>query len=228
LKRIIVIESNWDIGSPVLQYALKAAKSADTEIVGVSLLAGATTLESAQTEVLEERLTGVRQRLAQEGVGFSFHFVSAESGKFMDEIKGLMPASLLLVGEKAFAPVSASSAPVIGSVIASVSIEALKKELTCPVVGGVGTKALKALEALDAARTGKKASKGVNWVKFLAYAIGSAIMYSIFYPKIVMLNEHLFMAKSVAGSVAIMAVVVVHAWVWGNTTHILPKMFKLE
>ena len=45
-------------------------------------------------------------------------------------------------------------------------------------------------------------------------------MYGVFFPKIKMLNETIFMTETVIGGLAIMAVVVVHAWVWGNTTHI--------
>ena len=81
---------------------------------------------------------------------------------------------------------------------------------------------------LAGAHAEKKTAKGTNWGKWLLYAIGSALMYFVFYPNIKQLNQKLFMSESVLGALAIMAVVIIHAWVWGNTTHILPKLFKLE
>jgi hypothetical protein len=63
---------------------------------------------------------------------------------------------------------------------------------------------------------------------WILYAIGSVLLYGVFFPRIESLNEKLFMSGTVLGGIAIMIAVVIHAWIWGNTTHILPKLFKLE
>ena len=136
--------------------------------------------------------------------------MAPDADAFMTKINGLMPASLVLIGEADFTAEMKKG---------GASIEALKEKLTCPVTTA---------EDLAAAHAGKKPAKGINWGMWIIYAIGSVIMYGVFFPKIEMLNEKIFMTETVLGGIAIMVVVVIHAWVWGNTTHILPKLFKLE
>lgn len=204
MKRIIVIDDQWDMDSPLLKYALKASKAADTEIIGILPVRGA---EKTQFTKLQRQLNSVGQKLASEGVSFSSYIVGTEPEEFISKIKGLTPASLVLTGEGVFS----------GSLKGSITIETLKKELSCPVTTA---------RALDS--TPKKSGKGVNLISFMAYAIGSIIIYGVFFPKIITLNAKLFMSMTVPGAAAVMAVVVVHAWVWGNTVHVLPKMFKLE
>ena len=207
MKRIILIDSKWDINSPALQYALKAAKGADTEIAGIFLAAD----DSRETiDKAGATLETIKQKISSEGVGFSSHVVAPDADAFMTKINGLMPASLVLIGEADFTAEMKKG---------GASLEALKEKLTCPVTTA---------EDLAAAHAGKKPAKGINWVIWILYAIGSVIMYGVFYPKIEMLNEKIFMTETVLGGIAIMVVVVIHAWVWGNTTHILPKLFKLE
>ena len=207
MKRIILIDSKWDINSPALQYALKASKGADTEIAGIFLAADGSreTIDKAGAT-----LETIKQKISSEGVGFSSHVVAPDADAFMTKINGLMPASLVLIGEADFTAEMKKG---------GASIEALKEKLTCPVTTA---------EDLAAAHAGKKPAKGINWVMWILYAIGSVIMYGVFFPKIEMLNEKIFMTETVLGGIAIMVVVVIHAWVWGNTTHILPKLFKLE
>ncbi len=207
MKKIILIDSKWDIGSTALQYILKASKGTDTEISGIFLAADSSreTIEKA-----EAALKTVKQKFASEGVGFSSHVVAPESRAFMKKIDDLMPASLVLIGDVNF-----SDEMVKGGA----STAALKEKLACPVT---------TVDAIADAHVEKKPAKGINWGKFIIYAIGSAIMYGVFFPKIDMLNEKIFMTGTVLGGLAIMAVVVVHAWIWGNTTDILPKLFKLE
>ena len=207
MKRIILIDSKWDINSPALQYALKASKGADTEIAGIFLAADGSreTIDKAGAT-----LETIKQKISSEGVGFSSHVVAPDADAFMTKINGLMPASLVLIGEADFTAEMKKG---------GASIEALKEKLTCPVTTA---------EDLAAAHAEKKPAKGINWGMWIIYAIGSVIMYGVFFPKIEMLNEKIFMTETVLGGIAIMVVVVIHAWVWGNTTHILPKLFKLE
>jgi hypothetical protein len=207
VKRIIVIDSKWDMNSTALQYALKASKGADTEISGIFLAADSSkeTVDKAAAA-----LDSAKQTFSSEGVGFSSHVVAPEADAFISTINSLMPASLVLIGEAHFTAEMKKG---------GASIEALKEKLSCPVA-----------TAADAAgaHAEKKAAKGTNWGMWILYAIGSVLMYGLFFPKISLLNEKIFMTGTVLGGVAIMIVVVINAWVWGNTTHILPKLFKLE
>ncbi len=207
MKKIILIDSIWDIRSPALQYALTAAKGTDTEIAGIFLTSDST---SKTFEDAEATLEAIKQEFAAGGITFSSYVTGPEPGAFIRRIDDLMPASLVLIGEANFTGEMKKG---------GASIEALKEKLTCPVTTAGN---------LAGAQAGKKAAKGINWGKFIMYAIGSIFMYGIFYPKIVTLNGSLFMKGTVLGGLAIMAVVIVHAWVWGNTTYILPKIFKLE
>jgi hypothetical protein len=207
LKRIILIDSRWDINSPALQYALKASKGADTEIAAIFLTADDSkeAIDRAGTA-----LDSVKQKFSSEGIGFSSHVVAPDPDSFMKKIDGLMPASLVLIGEADFTSEMKEG---------GASVEALREKLTCPVTTAAD---------LAGAHVEKKPAKGINWGKWIIYAIGSVIMYGVFFPKIRVINEKLFMTETVLGAIAIMAVVVVHAWVWGHTTQILPKLFKLE
>jgi len=207
LKKIIVIDGKWDVQSPSVQYAMKASKGADTEVVGIFLAddSGEETVEKA-----ESYLKKVNQEFSAGGISFSSHVVSPEPRSFLKKIDDMMPASLVIIGDVKFSP---------DMVRGGASLEALRERLSCPVTTA---------GELAGAHAEKKTAKGTNWGKWLLYAIGSALMYFVFYPNIKELNQKLFMAETVLGAVAIMAVVIIHAWVWGNTTHILPKLFKLE
>ncbi len=207
MKRIILIDGKWDMNSPALQYALKASKGADTEIAGIFLVADNSkdTIKKAGAV-----LDLIKQKLSSEGTGFSPHIIAPEPDAFMKKIDDLMPASLVLIGDLKFSKEMAKG---------GASIEALKEKLACPVTTA---------EDLAAAQAEKKPEKGINWGKFIIYAIGSALLYGLFYPKIEMLNEKIFMTGTVLSGFAIMFAVAIHAWVWGNTTSILPKLFKLE
>ncbi|MBF0515588.1 MAG: hypothetical protein HQK97_00525 [Nitrospirae bacterium] len=204
MKRIIVIDNQWEMDSPVLKYALKASKAADTEIIGIL---PASTTDRAQVNKLMKLLNSATEILASEGVTCSSYVVGTDAEEFISKLKGFMPASLILAGDSALSVLKKNG----------ITLELLKKEFACPVTTA------RALESVP-----EKNGKDINWGMFVVYAIGSLIMYGIFFPKIVTLNERLFMTMTINGAAAIIAVVVIHAWVWGNTVHILPKMFKLE
>ncbi len=208
MKRIIFIDSTWDINSQALQYALKAAKGTDTEIACVFLAADDSTETIGKAGAT---LDSVRENFSSEGIGISSHVVAPDAEAFMTKINGLMPASLVLIGDAAFTNEMKK---------AGASVEALKDKLTCPVTTA---------DSIHAAHSEKAApAKKTNWFVWVLYAIGSALMYGVFFPKIESLNEKLFMSGTVLGGISIMAVVAIHAWIWGNTTTILPKLFRLE
>jgi hypothetical protein len=208
LKKIIVIDGKWDMQSPAIQYAMMASRGADTEITGIFLTDDGS---REKTEKAEAVLQKVKQECASQGVGFHSLVAAPEAQSFLNKIEALMPASLVIIGDVKF-----SQEMIKGGA----SLEALRERLSCPVTTA---------ESLVSARhREEKPARGINWGKWLMYAIGSALMYFVFFPKVKMLNEKLFMTETVLGAIAIMAVVIVHAWIWGNTTHILPKLFKLE
>lgn len=207
MKRIILIDGKWDINSPALQYAMKASKGADTEIAGIFLAA------DSSRETIEKAggiLQKVKQKFESAETGFSSSIVSQDPDAFMKLINDLMPASLVLIGDVSFSD---------EMVKAGADIEALKEKLACPVT---------TVADLAVTHVEKKAAKGMNWAKWILYAIGSVLLYGVFFPKIEMLNEKIFMTGTVLGGIAIMAAVAIHAWIWGNTTTILPKLFRLE
>ena len=207
MKKIILIDNKWDFKSPVLQYALKASKGTDTEIVGIFLTDDSSkeTVEKAETT-----LRTIKQDFASEGVSFSSYVLGPDPRAFIRKIEDLMPASLVLIGDVKF-----SEEMVKGGA----SVEALKDKLTCPVTTA---------EAIAGVHAEKKAAKGINWGKFIVYLLGSIVMYGVFFPMLKDLNATIFMKGTVLGGIAVMAVVAIHAWIWGNTTEILPKLFKLE
>ncbi|NOZ67689.1 MAG: hypothetical protein GXP46_00235 [Deferribacteres bacterium] len=208
MKKIILIDSKWDINSPAIKYVLKASKGTDTEIAGIFLVGdtGRETVEKA-----EAVLKSVKQGFEAEGIPFSAHVMGQDPKAFTKKIDDLMPASLVLIGEAEFSGEMARG---------GAGIKALKERLTCPVTTA------DAIAAGEHAQ--KKTAGGINWGKFIMYAIGSAIMYGVFFPMLKVLNGKIFMTGTVLGALAIMAAVVIHAWIWGNTTQILPKLFKLE
>ncbi len=207
MKKIILIDSKWDIKSPVIQYALKASKGTDTEIAGIFLTVdtGRETVEKAETT-----LKAVKQDFASEGITFSLHAMGPDPKAFIKKIDDLMPASLVLIGDVEFSGEMAKG---------GASIKALKERLACPVTTA---------DAIAGGHAEKKTAEGINWAKFIMYAIGSVILYGVFFPMLGALNEKIFMTGTILGGLAIMAAVIVHAWIWGNTTQILPKLFKLE
>lgn len=205
MNKIILIDSKWQIDSPAVQHALKTAKTSDAEIAAVFLVDDS----SGAVEKAEATIQKVKQKFSSEGVGFSSSIVSQSPEQFMKLIDELMPASLVLLGDVSF-----SDEMVKGGA----SKEALKEKLACPVVTA---------GEMSAAQADTKPAQGINWGKFIIYAICSALMYGVLFPRIESLNEF-FMSKTVLGAVAVLTVVVVHAWVWGNTTQILPKLLKLE
>ena len=207
MKKIMLIDDKWDFNSLLLQYALKASKNTDTEIVGIFVIDDRTkgTIEKAETT-----LRGVRQAFTSEGINFSSHVIGADPGAFLKRIDDLMPVSLVLIGDVKFSE---------EMVKRGISIEALRGKLTCPVT---------TIEAIAGAHAEKKHAAGINWGTFIMYLIGSIIIYGVFYPMIKSLNATIFMKGNVLGAIAIIVVAVLVAWVWGNTTHILPKLFKLE
>ncbi len=207
MSKIILIDEKWDFDSPISQYALKMAKGSDTEIVGICLTAdtGDETVSRAQAV-----LSDIKQKFASEGIGFTSHVTGPDPKVFMNRIEGLMPASLVILGDITF-----SDEMIRGGADA----DALRSKLQCPVT---------TVDSLTSSHEEKKPAKGINWGMWIIYAIGSVLMYGVFFPKIEVLNEKIFMTETVLGGLAIMVVVVVHAWTWGNTTHILPKLFKLE
>lgn len=207
MKRIILIDKKWDLKSPAIQYALKASKGTDTEIVGIFLT------ESTSKEITERAeitLKTVKEGFASEGINFSSQIMGPDPEAFLRKLNDLMPASLVLIGDIKF-PEQMSKA--------GVSMKTLRERFTCPVTSA---------EALASAHTEKKHAKGINWITLILYFIGSVIMYAVFFPMIKSFNEKIFMTGTVLGALATMVVVVVAAWIWGNTTHHLPKLFKLE
>ncbi len=190
-----------------MKYLLKASKGAGTEITGIFLTADSSvkTIEAA-----EAALKTAGREFTSGGVGFTSHVVVPEPRAFMKKIDELMPASLVLIGDAVF-----SDEMVKGGA----SEAALREKLACPVT---------TIDALIAGAGAEKKNEGVNWGKFILYAIGSIIMYGVFFPRIDILNEKIFMTGTVLGGLALMVAVVIHAWTWGNTTSILPKLFKLE
>lgn len=205
MNKIILIDSKLQIDSPAVQHALKTAKTSDTEIAAVFLVDDS----SGAVEKAEAAIQKVKQKFSSEGVGFSSSIVPQSPEQFMKLVNELMPASLVLLGDVTF-----SDEMVKGGA----SKEALKEKLACPVATAA---------EMSAAQADNKPAQGINWGKFIIYAICSALMYGVFFPRIESLNEF-FMSGTVLGALAVLAVVVVHAWVWGNTTQILPKLLKLE
>jgi len=208
LRKIILIDNKWDIRSGALQYVLKASKGTDTEVAGIFPVDDSSreTVEKAET-----MLRNIKQDFASEGISFSSYVIGPDPGAFMRKIDDLMPASLVLFGDVKF-----SDEMVKGGV----SIKALGEKLSCPVTTA---------EAVAAgAHAEKKTVSGINWVRFTVYLIGSIIMYAVFFPMLKGLNATIFMKGTVLGGIAVMVVVAVHAWIWGSTTQILPKLFKLE
>ncbi len=207
MNKIILIDSKWQVDSPAVQYALNSFKNSDTQITAIFLA------DNSSAEVIEKAETALqeaKEKFVSAGIGFSSSVVTQDADAFMKLIDDLMPASLVLIGEPNFtADMKKGGA----------SVEALKEKLTCPVTTA---------DDLAGLQKGKKPAKGTNWGMWIIYAIGSAIMYGVFFPRIESLNEKIFMTETILGGVAVMAVVAVHAWIWGNTTTILPKLFKLE
>lgn len=207
MKRIIVIDGKWDTGSPMLQYIIKASKGADTEVSGVFL-----TADSGLDTIIKAKfiLNTIKEKFFSEGIAFTPVAVGPDAGEFLRKMESLKPASLVLTGDVRFSDKMKKG---------GASLEALKEKMNCPVVPA---------DALGAARKEGGHAKGTNWVMWTIYAVCSALMYVVFYPNVKALNETVFMTGTVLGAVATLAVVIGHAWVWGNTTHILPRLFKLE
>jgi hypothetical protein len=207
LKRIILIDTTWDINSSVLQYALKVSKSPDTEIIGIFL---AHDTDKETIEKAENTLKNLAQDFSSKGINFNSQVVPQKPEIFIRKIEELMPASLILIGDVKFSEEMKK---------AGVSVEALKERFVCPITTA---------DALEIFEEKVHVKRSINWTRFILYAIGSVIMYGVFFPNIEILNKKIFMTETILGAIAIMVAVALHAWIWGNTTQILPKLFKLE
>jgi hypothetical protein len=67
-----------------------------------------------------------------------------------------------------------------------------------------------------------------NIFRFLAFGVLTAAIYLFFFPRIDYLNHALFMKGSILGGLAVMAVVAIHAYVYGSFTEYLPKFLGLD
>ncbi|HDH51179.1 MAG TPA: hypothetical protein ENH04_07210, partial [Nitrospirae bacterium] len=195
MSKIILIDEKWDFNSPISRYALKMAKGSDTEIVGVCLTGDA----GDETSRAQAVLSGVKQKFASEGIDFSSYIIGPDPDAFMKRIDSLMPASLVILGDITF-----SDEMIRGGA----NIDAIKSKFQCPVA---------TVDAITLSQEEKRTAEGINWGRWIIYAIGSVLMYAVFFPKIEALNKKIFMAETVLGGLAIMVVVAVHAWIWGNT-----------
>ncbi len=74
----------------------------------------------------------------------------------------------------------------------------------------------------------KEKKKGTNIFRFLAFAALSVVSYFVFFPYIDKLNHLIFMKGTFLGALAVMAVVPVHAYIYGSFTEYLPKWLGLE
>lgn len=145
--------------------------------------------------------------LEKQGLSFRWKMIQGTSDAIMKSISEFMPADIVLVGKLDLEPLAEKGVN---------NLEELSSQFHCPVLP---------VERLSA---GKGQNAKQNIFRFLAFGILSAASYFLFFPQLDRLNHSLFMKGSILGGLAVMAVVAIHAYVYGSFTEYFPKFMGLD
>jgi hypothetical protein len=164
-----------------------------------------------QVEEAEENVQAFGRKMEAEletqGLSFRWKMVRGTSDAIMTSIGEFMPADIVLVGKLDLKPLAEKGVH---------NLEELSGKFHCPVLP---------VERLSA----DKEKKGkTNLFRFLAMGVLSGLSYFLFFPQLDRLNHALFMKGTVLGGLGVMAVVAVHAYVYGSFTEYFPKFMGLD
>jgi hypothetical protein len=145
--------------------------------------------------------------LEEQGLDFRWKMIQGTSDAVMSAIGEFMPADIVLAGKLDLEPLAEKGIN---------NLEELSSHFHCPVLP---------VERLSVGE-GRRAKQ--NILRFLVFGILSAASYFIFFPRLDRLNHSLFMKGTILSGLAVMAVVAVHAYIYGSFTEYLPKFLGLD
>ena len=217
MEKILYIENLMDERSSKVNHAVSIAEKKGLELSAMFVIPvhpDVTDWIEVQEKQIKEAETKVNQfveklaaELAEKGLPFAWKIVQSAPTAFMQAIEAFTPVDVIMTGKLDLAPLAEKGVK---------TLEDLSTRFGCPVLPVEGLMA------------DKNEEKGTNYFRFLLFAGLTAASYLLFFPYIDKLNHVIFMKGTFLGALAVMAVVPVHAYIYGSFTEYLPKWLGLE
>lgn len=217
MKRILLLEQKLDENTAAVLYAARIAREEGAEVSCLFLIPSSMTTADwieTQERLVKEGLEkaervgiNIKRRFEDEGVRFYYRAIRFQPTVFMKELEKTKPVDMVIAGKLAF--------PVEVVDLGVGSVADIGARLNCPVIDA------EAMQKSFAPISSKL------WRRFILYGIGSALIYSVFFPHLKDLNKF-YMGGGILAGLAIMVTVGIHAWIYGSTMECLPKFIKLD
>ncbi|MBW2109292.1 MAG: hypothetical protein JRI36_11610 [Deltaproteobacteria bacterium] len=217
MKEILYIENVVDEKSSQVSEAISLAT---TKGLGLSVLfvvplhPDVTDWVDVQEKQLDEAEANVESlgkklesELKEKGQPFKWKMIRGTGDAMLESIGEFMPADVMLVGKLDLEPLGEKGVH---------NLEDLSSRFHCPVL------------PVERLLAGSEVKQKNNIVRFLSFGVLSAASYFLFFPQLDRLNHALFMKGTILGGLAVMAVVGIHAYVYGSFTEYIPKFLGLE
>ena len=217
MEKILFIENLTDEKSSKVDHAIAIAEKKDLELSALFVIPvrqDVPNFPEVQAEQIEKAETKVSQfaekkaaELKDRGRPFAWKLVQSTATTFMESMESFTPVDLIMTGRIDLEPFAEKGIK---------TLEDISTRFGCPVL------------PVESLLTNTEKKKGTNIFRFLAFAALSVVSYFVFFPYIDKLNHLIFMKGTFLGALAVMAVVPVHAYIYGSFTEYLPKWLGLE
>ena len=217
MEKILFIENLTDEKSSKVDHAIAIAEKKDLELSALFVIPvrqDVPNFPEVQAEQIEKAEAKVSQfaenkaaELKDRGRPFAWKVVQSTATTFMESMESFTPVDLIMTGSIDLEPFAEKGIK---------TLEDISTSFGCPVL------------PVESLLTNTEKKKGTNIFRFLAFAALSVVSYFVFFPYIDKLNHLIFMKGTFLGALAVMAVVPVHAYIYGSFTEYLPKWLGLE
>ena len=216
METMLFLEQDVDERSPTLNCIIEIARRKKCDLkcvflVPVSLeIVDWIQVQEKQVKVAmakaEEIGKKIHEKLAAEGIKFSWKVTPFTPTAFMESVREMMTADVVIVGKLALEPLAEKGIK---------HLEDLSISLSCPV-----------LPARSLIK--EKSSTGQILSRMLLFGAASAGIYFGFFPLLDKLNKIVYMKGGVLDALALMLTVPIVAYTYGSFTEGIPKLLGLE
>jgi hypothetical protein len=217
MKKILFIENLTDEKSSKVDHAIAIAEKKDLELAALFVIPvrqDAPSFPEVQAEQIEKAETKVNQfaekkaaELKDSGRPFAWKVVQSTATLFMEAMEAFTPVDVIVSGNIDLDPLAEKGIK---------TLEDISTRFGCPVL------------PVEGLLTHTEKKKGQSIFRFLVLAALSAMSYLVFFPYIDKLNHLIFMKGTILGGLAVMAVVPVHAYIYGSFTEYFPRWLGME
>jgi hypothetical protein len=217
MEKILFVENLTDEKSSKVDHAIAIAEKKDLELSALFVIPvrqDVPNFPEVQAEQFKKAETKVSQfaekkaaELKDRGRPFSWKVVQSTATTFMEAMEVFAPVDIIMTGKIDLEPFAEKGIK---------TLEDISMRFGCPVLPVEGLMA------------DEEKAKGKGYLRFLLFAALSAASYLVFFPYIDKLNHLIFMKGTFLGALAVMAVVPVHAYIYGSFTEYLPKWLGME